>query len=139
MTTLFAYPDQELLIVTLLDATGVAPAGTWLPPNFEPPYWQVRRVGGGADPSDVTDIGVVQVHSFGTTRAQAQIMSAIAQDAILGHRGRAVEVDAWGRVLIDFVDLATGPSEVQDLDPDDRRVTVDLAVGCRRATLTLED
>jgi hypothetical protein len=132
----FAYPDVERVVRAILLPLGVRVV-TALPPEFEPPLVWVQRTGGGPDPADVTDEAVVTIHTFGSTRAFAIDLSTVVGATILAAGGRSVEVPDYGRVLVDWTSIAVGSTEIQDLDPDDRRFDVDYGAAMRRHKLAL--
>lgn len=138
-----AWPDAERVVMGILDRIGSIPVfgttetGTHLVPDWDPPFWQVRRVGGGPE-DGITDIALVQIHSYGATRDAAWDLAAVAEHYMLEAGGRNVyDLPRFGTVLVDWTDLAVGGSEVPELDPDDRRVTKDYAIACRKHILTL--
>jgi hypothetical protein len=133
------YPDREQVLLDILsvlvDANDVPILGvTRLPPDFEPPLYQVQRIGGGPDAWDITDYALMRVSYYGDTRNEAWALSQAGEQVILGHRGRTVERSGFPSdgMIIDYADLDVGGSMDPDLDPDDRRVTVNYTVGMRR-------
>lgn len=133
------YPDREQAVLDILsvmvDANDVPILGvTRLPPDWEPPLYWVQRIGGGADEWDLTDYALMRVSYYGATRDAAWDLSRAGESLILGHHKR--EIDRPGtkshQMLVDHATLDVGGSMDPDLDPDDRRVTVNYIVGMRR-------
>lgn len=135
-----AYPDREQVVLDVLSVLSIGDPPvpvqgvTWLPPDFTAPLYQVQRIGGGADEWDLTDYALIRVSYYGNTRNEAWALSQAGEQIILGHHKRGI--DRPGRyadgMLIDWATLDVGGSMDPDLDPDDRRVTVNYTVGMRR-------
>jgi hypothetical protein len=145
MNLLPPYPDREQVLLDILsvlvDENDVPILGvTWLPPDFEPPIYQVQRIGGGADEWGVTDYGLMRVSYYGATRNEAWQLSQAGESVVLSHHQRGI--DRPGRysdgMLVDWATLDVGGSMDPDLDPDDRRVTVNYTLGMRRQFHLLE-
>lgn len=135
------YPDREQVVIDILqalrlpsDAVTPVPVGTWLPPDWAPPWAQVQRIGGGPDPWDVTDYALMRVSYYGATRGDAWALSQAGESLILGHDKRAIDRPGTPshEMLVDHTSLDVGGSMDPDLEPDDRRVTVNYTVGMRR-------
>jgi hypothetical protein len=121
------YPDAEIVLMDLLALTGVETT-TWLPEGWEPPLAQVNRIGGAPDASDVTDYALMRVAYYGSDRQAAQNLASDGTRLIKGFAGRSTP----SGVLIDFATVEVGNLLEPDLDPDDRRVTVNYTLGFRR-------
>lgn len=140
-----AYPDREQVVLDILsvlvDGQNVPiPGGTWLPPDFSVPRYQVQRIGGGADEWGITDYGLMRVSYYGATRNEAWQLSQAGEQVILAHHQRGI--DRPGKyadgMVVDWATLDVGGSMDPDLDPDDRRVTVNYTLGMRRQFHLLE-
>jgi hypothetical protein len=122
-----AYPDAEIELMDLLGLLGVTTT-TWLPEGWEPPIIQVQRIGGAPDPVDITDYPLMRVAYYGPNRDASVQMSQDGNRLVLGYRGRALP----SGTTMDFSAIEVGGLVEPDLDPDDRRVTVNYTLGFRR-------
>lgn len=121
------YPNAQDVVMDLLALTGVE-ATTWLPEGWEPPIIQVNRIGGAPDASDVTDFPLMRVAYYGSDATSAQNLASDGTRLIKGFSGRATP----SGVQIDSAVVEVGGLLEPDLDPDDRRVTVNYSLGLRR-------
>ncbi len=110
-------PDAELVGLTVLEH--LAPTVTVLPPNFDPPMIQVQRVGGDMDLTSYTDLPQLQISFYGTTRGAAWDLANQGQMDLI----KAACTEVAG-VLVENVEIMAGGILAPDLDPDDRRVIV---------------
>lgn len=124
------YPDAEAVLWTLLES--IAPTYTWLPQGWEPDVIQVQRIGGAPDLADVTDYPMMRVSYYGGNRNRSWQMAREGESLILGNRGRGIVVEDVGMVIMDSADIEVGGALEPDLDPDERRVTVNYVLGFRR-------
>lgn len=132
MSLPLAFPDQEQVLLDLLSTLG--PAVTWLPPKYSRIIW-VQRVGGGPDPWDITDYGLIRVSTFDEKRNDSMALSAECERLIMSYRQGGVIVRPGKKsdgMLLDSAGIDTGPSVDPDLDPDERRVTKNFVLGMRR-------
>lgn len=122
------YPDAENEVMSLLDHLGV-PVVTHLPSNWDPPMIQVERIGGAPDAADVTDYPLMRVAYYGPSRTSAMNLAQDGTRLILGHKYKLLPTGT----LLDYAEITTGAGIDPDLDPDDRRVTVNYTLGFRRS------
>lgn len=127
-----AYPDAENELMSLLDLLGV-PTVTWLPEGWDPPIIQVQRIGGAPDAGDVTDYPLMRVSYYGPDRTAAWNMAQDGTRLVLGYKYRNLP----SGTLLDYSEITVGGSLDPDLDPDDRRVTVNYTLGFRRQQLAV--
>ena len=121
------YPDSENETMALLELLGVGTV-THLPENWDPPLIQVERIGGAPDAADVTDYPLMRVAYYGPNRISAMNMAQDGSRLILGHKYKVLPTGT----LLDYAEITTGANTEPDLDPDDRRVTVNYTLGFRR-------
>jgi hypothetical protein len=126
------YPDAERVVLAILEPVLPDKVDTWLPTPFQPPFIQVNRTGGGPDNSDVTDYPLMRVRFYGGDRSGAWDLAADGEKAMMSAQGRYISVPGIGSVLVDYVTIALGGTQDQDVDPDNRRVTKDFMLGLRR-------
>lgn len=137
MTLPLAYPDAEQVLMDLLRPLAVAAGGrtvTSLPPDPPAGTIWITRIGGGPDGWDITDYPLMRVACYGASRNAAMDLSRDVERTITGHAKRRVEAPGKPSdgVLIDFAMLDTGAADDRDLDPDDRRIIKNFALGFRR-------
>lgn len=127
------FPDAEQVVIDILDPV-LAPAGTWLDPDFEVPRIQVNRIGGGPDEWGITDYPQIRIRWYDETRNKAWDLAQAGQMLLLAHAQKAVDRPGKSShgILVDYVELDVGGTEEPDLDPDDRRVTTNWTLGLRR-------
>lgn len=117
------FPDAEAVVIDLLDP--VAPGYTELPHDFDPDAIRVTRTGGSDD--GVTDYALVEVTSFGSSRARAWQMDGEVRQLIIAAGGTAVN-----GVLVDYTRTATPSQQLPDPRDDLRVVTSSYRLAFRR-------
>ena len=117
------FPDAEAVVIDLLEP--VAPGYTELPHDFDPDAIRVTRTGGSDD--GVTDYALVEVTSFGSSRARAWQMDGEVRQLVLAAGGTAVN-----GVLVDYTRTATPSQQLPDPRDDLRVVTSSYRLAFRR-------
>ena len=117
------FPDAEAVVIDLLEP--VAPGYTELPDNFTPDAIRVTRTGGSDD--GITDYALVEVTSFGSSRARAWQMDGAVRQWILAAGGTSVN-----GVLVDLTRTATPSQQLPDPREDLRVVTSSYRLAFRR-------
>lgn len=118
------WPDAELVVLDLLETTGVSPV-TATDEELAPPVIQVMRLGGSDD--GITDRPRIEVDCFGGTRAQAWQLAEQCRQLILAAGGTAVN-----GTLIDRSATETPVQQVPYGNPDVRRVQAIYRLDLRR-------
>lgn len=93
------------------------------------PFTRLRR-GPGSD-DGITDRPLLDVESFGATEGDAYDLAETTRQAMLALPGRAV-----GGVLVDTVETAVGPTEIDYGNPAVTRVVASYRIAFRRTTTT---
>ena len=117
------FPDAEAVVIDLLEP--VAPGYTELPHDFDPDAIRVTRTGGSDD--GVTDYALVEVTSFGSSRARAWQMDGEVRQLVLAAGGTAVN-----GVLVDYTRTATPSQQLPDPRDALRVVTSSYRLAFRR-------
>jgi hypothetical protein len=123
-TPLPGWPDAELVMLDLLEATG-APTVTATDETLTPPVIQVARIGGSDD--GITDRPRVEVECFGATRAQAWALAEQCRQLILAASAASVN-----GALIDRAVSETPAQQLPYANPDVRRVAAVYRLSLRR-------
>lgn len=98
------YGDVEAVLVTFLSAVpGIAAAAVKMPEKPPLPFVLITRISGGDD--YVTDRAVVDVEVFTADRTTSSDMARTIHGQMLTLRHMTV-----GGVLVDYVDVLTGPT-----------------------------
>lgn len=82
------YPDAEAVVIDIVESVAPGAVYTELPEEFPAPAVRVTRTGGSDN--GVTDNPIVEVTSFGATRAQAWEMDGLVRQLIQGVGGTSV-------------------------------------------------
>lgn len=117
------FPDAEAVVIDILEP--VAPGYTELPDGFLPDAIRVTRTGGSDD--GITDYALVEVTSFGSSRARAWQMDGEVRQRVLAAGGTAIN-----GVLVDQSRTATPSQQLPDPRDDVRVVTSSYRLAFRR-------
>lgn len=120
---LTAFPDAEAVTIDIVEP--VAPGYTELPEDFTPDAIRVTRTGGADD--GITDEALVEVTSFGSSRARAWEMDGEVRQHILAAGGTSVN-----GVLVDRTRTATPSQQLPEPREDLRVVTSSYRLSFRR-------
>lgn len=125
------YPDAELVLMDLLKP--VAAPGTTVThtdQNVTVPCILIQRTGGPDD--GVTDHAIIQVNTYGATRALAWQLYRDVQQVILAACGTIVSGDFVTNVLIDYTETISSGKQVPYINPDIRFIVAEYRVDLRR-------
>ena len=117
------FPDAEAVVIDIISP--VAPGYTELPDGFIPDAIRVTRTGGADD--GITDSALVEVTSFGSSRARAWQMDGEVRQHILAAGG-----SAFNGVLVDQSRTAIPSQQLPDPRDDVRVVTSSYRLAFRR-------
>lgn len=117
------FQDAEAVMLDIVDP--VAPSFTELPDDFEPDAIRVTRTGGSDD--GITDYALIEVTSFGASRARAWQMDGEVRQRVLAAGGTAVN-----GILVDYSRTAIPSQQLPDSRDDLRVVTSSYRLAFRR-------
>ncbi|PBC38470.1 hypothetical protein CJ179_38350 [Rhodococcus sp. ACS1] len=114
-----AFPDAELVLLSLLDDLGYTCTALPDPDQFDAqmPIIVCNRIGGGVDGLGITDNALCAILVIHDTRPLAWQVTAQVRQRIL--KAGCTEVDG---ILIDTTSEVVGNQEVMDINPENRMV-----------------
>lgn len=120
------FPDAESVVITVVESVAPGSVFTELPESFTAPAVRVTRTGG--DDDGVTDRPLVEVTSYGATRAQAWEMDGKVRQLVLAAGATVVN-----GILVDSTRTVTPSQQMPDPRADVRVVTSSYRLGFRRS------